>query len=245
MIDVAAKTGTADRLAGYVGLSGDPGEERIRGCVVSGGGGAPVAAEGGGEGGRKVGDAREFRLHQPLGFGKETLGVRGIHAAGQHVFLKGEEPAIDNGAESAGFDRCRGETLHEAAVNGLQAMQRGFGLADLDFRGGKAEVLGALLHPAREKGFPAAVLAAHGFELTAARAHGFQFFRDGTFEVAQANGKRFETTTRHGTGPEGIDDIGAALWADIRHRLNWRSSSGRSRTTMSADSSIVRMPYPS
>src|ERR1035437_10350901 len=242
MIDIAAKTGTADRLAGDVGLSGNPGEECIRGCVVSGGSGAPVAAEGGGERRRKVGDAREFRLHQSLGFGQETLGVRGIYAAGQHVFLKGEEPAIDDGAESTGLDRRRGETLHEAAVNGLQAMQRGFGFADPNYRCRKHEVLGPLLVPAPEKGLPAAVLAAHGFQRTAARAHGFQFFRDGTFEVAQAYRERFETAAGHGTGPESIDYIGAALRANGGHKLNCRSKSGRSRTTMSADSSIVRIP---
>src|ERR1035441_4438476 len=98
-------------------------------------------------------------------------------------------------------------------------MQRGFGFADLDFRGGKAEVLGTLLYPAREEGLAAAVLAAHGFELTAASAHGFQFFRDGAFEVAQAHGERFETATGHGTGPEGIDDIGQIGRASCRERV--------------------------
>ena len=93
-------------------------------------------------------------------------------------------------------------------------MKRSFGLADLDFRSGEAEVLRAFLNPACEEGLPAAVFAAHGFELAATRAHGFEFFCDRTFEMGQTDSERFETAARHRTGAKSVDDIGAALRAD-------------------------------
>src|ERR1035438_4556652 len=242
MIDIATQTGIADRLAGNVGLSGHPGEKSVRRSIVSGCSRPPVATERGGERRREVGDAREFRLHQALGFGKEALCVRRIYTAGQDVFLQREEPAIDNGPKGTGLDRRRGESLHQAAVHGFQTMQRGFGFADLDFRCGKAEVLRPFLNPARKEGLTSAVLAANGFEFSAAGAYGFKFVGDRAFEVTQAHGKGFEAAPWHRAGTKSVDDIGAALWADGSHRLNWRSKSGRSRTTMSEASSIVRMP---
>ena len=176
-------------------------------------------------------------LHAPT-----TRFLLGTTQLGQDVFLQREKPAIDNGPKGAGLDRRSGEALHQAAVHGLQTMQRGFGLADLDFRCRKAEVLRPFLNPARKEGLSATVLAANGFEFSAAGAYGFKFVGDRAFEVAQAHGKRFEATPWHGTSSKSVDNIGAALWADGSHRLNWRSRSGRSRTTMSAASSIVRMP---
>ena len=176
---------------------------------------------------------------------KETLGIGWVYSPGEDILLQREEPAIDNRPKGTALDRRGGETLHEAPVNGFQTMQRGFGLADLDFRGGEAEVLRPFLNPACEEGLPPAVLAPHSFELTATRAHGFEFVRNRTFKVAQTDSQRLETAARHRTGAKSVDDIGTALRTDESHRLNWRSKSGRSRTTMSAASSIVRTPYPS
>ena len=60
-------------------------------------------------------------------------------------------------------------------------------------------------------------------------------------EMVEADSQRFETATRHGSGPKCVDDLGAPLRANGGHSLNWTSRSDRLRTTMSAASSMVRM----
>ena len=138
--------------------------------------GLAVASQRRAEGRGSAGDLGQPLLQQ-LGRPRDQCLLVGCpdRAFRQDVFLQGVEPAIDHVAK--GTLRCVGrrESFHQPTIHGLQAVQRGFGLGDLDLGRGESQLPGTIGQPTCEEGLAAAVVAADRLEHTAAGGDLAQF----------------------------------------------------------------------
>ena len=67
---------------------------------------------------------------------------------GKHILFQGVEPGFDNILKRARGHLRRGQTLHQASVDRLKAVQRRLSLGNLYLGAGKAEPMGFLSQPA-------------------------------------------------------------------------------------------------
>ena len=143
----------------HVRLARQPGQNPFRGTLVVPGLGFTVAPQGGAEGRGRAGDLGQSLFEQLGGPAYQgLLIVRTDRPLGQDILFQGVEPAVHDVAERS-LRRISGrEPLHQPAVDGLQPVQRGFGLGDLDLGGGEAQLAGEVGQPAGEEGLAAAVL---------------------------------------------------------------------------------------
>lgn len=143
-----------------------------------------------------------------------------------HLLLKGVEPPVDHRAQRAGRFGRGGQPLGEPTVDGLQLVQRGLRLGDLDLGGGEPGPFGAFGEPACEEGLAGPVLSANSVEGRATRCDRGDPLIQGGRETVQAHREQVESCLRHGAAPQGVDDLAAASGAD-----GWRAH------TLSSDSS--------
>ena len=126
---------------------------------------------------------------------------------GKDVLFEGVEPGIDDLAQRARRVRAGGQMLDQAAVDGLQLVQRSLGLGDLHLGRGHAPPLGPLGEPAGEERLAGAVLAPDGLEDGAACLDASELLVDGPLEPLHANGEQVKPRLRHGPPPQGVDDL--------------------------------------
>src|SRR5690606_29541092 len=134
VVEVAFDSGVAFRGGGHVGLSAEPGDERVGDGVLPFGLGAVVAAEGKGHGGAAAGDSGEALFEEFRdGLGEGVFVAAGHSAVVEDVFFEGVDPVVDDFSEGAGRLGGGGEAFGEPPVDGFEPVQRGFGFGDLDF----------------------------------------------------------------------------------------------------------------
>lgn len=154
VVEVAFDSGVAFRGCGHVGLSTEPGDERVGDGVLAFGLGSVVAAEGECDGGAAAGDSGE-PLFEELGdgLGEGLFVAVGDGAAVEDVFFEGVDPVVDDFAECAGWLGGGGETFGEPPVDGFEPVEWGFGFGDLDFGDGESGAFGAFGEPSGRRRF--------------------------------------------------------------------------------------------
>ena len=217
MIEVTLDARCALDAGCHVRLPRQPADETVRQHAIPGRQSAPVGAQHGRERRGGLADSGNARLHQRIGARQQFLGVVGIHRrVGQNILLQCIEPAIDDTAESAAGGVCRAQVFDKSAVDRLQAVQRRFGLVDLDFRRRKAAGARPLLQPTPEEGLAGAVLAAYGLESAAAGGDRCQLLVEGGRERFDSHCERVQPAARHGAATQGTDDVFPPCGADHR-----------------------------
>ena len=179
----------------------------------------PVGAQRRRERGRGAGDLGEPALQQGVHALGQRSGVLGLdRSLGEDVLFQRVEPAVDDLAERARRVGRGGQLLDQAAVDGLQPVQRGLGLGDLDLGGGHAAPLGPLGQPAGEEGLARAVLTADRLERSAARRDAGQLVVEGSLEPLHADREQVKPGLRHGAAPQRVDDFPPPGGAHVRRR---------------------------
>jgi len=148
--------------------------------------GAVDGAEGGGVlrlGGADGGEAALEQVADGAGDALEVV----LGDAGGGLGLEVEEPAVEQGPECAGVPLAGLEGLEGAAVDGLEVVERGVCLGDLDEGGGEALLAGTVLEPAGEEGLAGAVITADGLEAGPAGRGRGQLLVDIRGEVFEAD----------------------------------------------------------
>src|SRR6266516_42386 len=215
MIDIAFDAGGPLDRGSNVPLAAEPRDQALRQFRPLFEQGPSIRTQHRGKSGCRPRDAGKPLLHQPRGRFDQRRAVFGGEATlPQHLLLERKEPAIDDAAKRALVTVGSGQTLCQAAIYGLHAMERCLSLGYLHLAGGKATTARALLKPPAEEGLATAVFAAYGFEQTAAQRHRLQISVEGRLKALDADGKSCKALAWDGTAPERIDGLGATLWAE-------------------------------
>ena len=175
-------------------------------------------------------------------------------ASSQHVFFEGIEPAVDDVSQRTLAGIRSREAFHHATINGLQFVQRCFGLRYLYLRRREAILLSMFGEPTSEERLTAPVLTTDGLEQPGARLNGLQFVFERRLKMIESGCEGIESLPRNGAASQSVDDLLPALGADFgAFTHDWSPSlisncvNNRSllSSTESDASSLVKMEYPS
>src|SRR5699024_8657644 len=143
VVEVALDTGVAFGRGGDVGLPAQPGDERLGDGGFTFGLGTVVAAQGGCEAGVGGGHFGQAAFQQGRDGPVECFFVALVdRAASENVFLQRVHPVVHDLAQGAGRLGGGGQSFGQAPVDGLQPVQRGLGLGNLDLGDGEVGAFG-------------------------------------------------------------------------------------------------------
>ena len=146
-------------------MAAEPADQAIGLHGIACNDGCPVSAQGAGECRGRLADHEETSLKERVDRGSKPCGVGGLdHFRCEDILLEGVEPAVDDLPECRWRELRGREVLSDAAIDGLELVERCLGLADLHLGRCEPCAPSPLDEPPREERLACPVLAAHRLE---------------------------------------------------------------------------------